>query len=298
MMSLSSVNSLLPVLDGLKGYLEFGEIKKLEGGLTKAHRDSREKQKSEVHKSVQLLATATEKLEAHHAKAPHIPKAHAAKKSASLSSVKGSKTPPASTKKRSASVDGTKKAGGGAKKHKPVHDANKKSSTAAVASKKINPATSGAQQAHPVSSTNAASMEAANGTSEISTATSTPVASKKSKADGAPASATSAPASGKIPPQVEKGESLVGTRVAKYFEGGVFFGNVVEFLPRTDEEDYDLWKIHYDDDDEEEYDINDMNEAKVSQRQRYTPELRIIVIYDPSCAAKSFTNLVLLLLDN
>ena len=51
----------------------------------------------------------------------------------------------------------------------------------------------------------------------------------------------------------------VGCRVAKYFESdGLYFGTVKKFSTRKADDDVDLWKIIYDDEDKEEYDIDDM----------------------------------------
>ncbi len=61
------------------------------------------------------------------------------------------------------------------------------------------------------------------------------------------------------------GNSLVEQRVAKYFGKILYFGTVSEFLPKTDVDDIDLWKIVYDDGDSEEFDPNDMKEARVRQ---------------------------------
>lgn len=52
--------------------------------------------------------------------------------------------------------------------------------------------------------------------------------------------------------------SYVGKRVAKYFGEDVFFGTVEKYIPPTSPNDEDLWHIHYDDEDQEDYDLKDL----------------------------------------
>ena len=65
-----------------------------------------------------------------------------------------------------------------------------------------------------------------------------------------PSERTAAPSPG----PVASGVALVGRRVAKVFDEGIFFGTIREFLPVGSVEGVpnDLWSILYDDEDEED----------------------------------------------
>ena len=72
------------------------------------------------------------------------------------------------------------------------------------------------------------------------------------------------------------GASLIGRRVAKRFDEGIFFGTIKEFLPigSVEEAPYDLWSVLYDDEDEEDLaitDIKPMLELYIMERKRDRP---------------------------
>jgi len=53
------------------------------------------------------------------------------------------------------------------------------------------------------------------------------------------------------------GSSLVGKRVAREFDDGVFFGSIKEYCPvgTIENADFDVWYVEYDDGDDADYDI-------------------------------------------
>ena len=82
---------------------------------------------------------------------------------------------------------------------------------------------------------------------------------KKRPAEALPAGAPGAKkvaveSSGSSRPSEVSGVALVGRRVAKVFDEGIFFGTIREFLPNGSVEGapYDLWSVVYDDEDEED----------------------------------------------
>ena len=56
--------------------------------------------------------------------------------------------------------------------------------------------------------------------------------------------------------------SLIGKRIAKEFDEGVFFGLIEDYLPAgsVDDADVEMWSIKYDDEDEEDLPKEDIME--------------------------------------
>lgn len=53
---------------------------------------------------------------------------------------------------------------------------------------------------------------------------------------------------------------FIGRRVAKYFDEVLFFGTV-DYIHKDEEDDSQLWHVHYDDGDEEDFDYDQLKEA-------------------------------------
>jgi len=68
------------------------------------------------------------------------------------------------------------------------------------------------------------------------------------------------------PMEVEEAQSdprsLIGKRIAKEFDEGVFFGSIEEYLPAgsVDDADVEMWSVKYDDEDEEDLPKEDIME--------------------------------------
>lgn len=59
----------------------------------------------------------------------------------------------------------------------------------------------------------------------------------------------------------------VGSRIAKQFHAGLFFGNITAYDPRAK-----IWSVDYDDDDSEEFDLNDLNAALRLYKKKSTED--------------------------
>lgn len=61
---------------------------------------------------------------------------------------------------------------------------------------------------------------------------------------------------------LSEAKKYIGARVAKRFDGDVYFGSITQYNEKTQ-----FWHIVYDDDDEEDYDPNDLEEAGILYRK-------------------------------
>lgn len=154
--------------------------------------------------------------------------------------------------------------------------ARKKPPPAAAAAEKRPPpppaaaaayANAGSKKARTTNADNSVAPAASKPTAFASTETAAPTAAAPPAAAAAAANAAFDAA-----PSRNDYASLVGKRVAKEFDEGIFFGSIKEYLPRgsVEDADFEMWSVRYDDSDEEDLGESDIR----SMLQLYEREMR------------------------
>ena len=76
---------------------------------------------------------------------------------------------------------------------------------------------------------------------------------------------------------MSSGVDVVGTRVAKEFEQVLYTGIVTEYLHPISSDDDPLWQIEYDDGDQQQLDISELN-ARISLFKNMEKKLPILEV--------------------